>query len=76
MGEAVYHFPVSIGDMVYTESGGRPEPCTVTGFQVLEHGKYVYVRYPGVKLEHPVLLSNICRSHQELENRTAGKKEE
>lgn len=76
MGAAIYHFPVSIGDTVYTVYAGRVEPCEVAGFQVLEHGRYVYVRYPGVRLEHPVLLSNICLSWQEAQNKIIEKKEE
>lgn len=67
MGATVYCFPVSIGDTVYTEYAGRAEPCVVTGFQVLEWGIYAYVRYPGVSLEHPVLLSNIHRFRHERE---------
>lgn len=77
MGTAVYCFPVSIGDTVYTRHGGRAQACEVAGFQVLEHGRYVYVRYPGAGLEHPVVLSNIYLSRQEAENKILlAKKEE
>ncbi len=69
MGATVYHFPVSIGDMVRTEAGGKAEPCVVTGFQVLGQGTYVYVQHPGLSLNQPVLLSNIHRVPKRIKGR-------
>ncbi len=76
MGEATYHFPVAIGDTAYTVYGERVYPCEVAGFQVIGQDTYVYVRYSRDILEHPVLLSNICLSPEEAENKIYRKKEE
>lgn len=76
MGAVTYCFPVSIGDTVYTEGGGKAEPCVVTGFQVLEHGVYVYVRYPGLPLNQPVLLAGIHRFRDGTENNLKEKEEQ
>ncbi len=69
MGAVVYCFPVSIGDTVYIEQAGHMETCQVAGFQILEQGIYVYVRYPDIRLKQLVLLSNIRLTPGKTENK-------
>lgn len=41
----------------------------MAGFQILEHGIYVYVRYPDIRLNQLVLLSNIRLTPGKTENK-------
>lgn len=63
----VCSFPVAMGDVVYEVYAGKMYPCVVTGFLITELEKYVTVREPADRLEHQILLSNICLSREEAE---------
>lgn len=65
----VCSFPVAMGDVVYEIYSGKMYPCVVTGFLVTEQGKYVTVQDSGDRLEHQILLSNICLSQEEAEKK-------